>query len=126
MLAARLSLAQAELHDPADRIERLRQGARIVTTVVDDRFAVAIRDANLVRHLVGADHVASTHLCRLLRQRLRHQVDGPLHGEGCLRPSSATIGRVRNFVGDGDLPCRGKILDSVRPGQMHGSVVGNT
>jgi hypothetical protein len=61
-LAARLGLALAERVDPTNRIERFLQGAGVIAAVVDDRFAVAIWHAGPIRHLVGADHVAPSHL----------------------------------------------------------------
>ena len=67
-LAARLALAPPERLDAADRIERLLQGAGVIAAVVDDRLAVAIGDADPIRHLVGADHVAPPHLRRLQAQ----------------------------------------------------------
>src|SRR5439155_14878142 len=63
-LGARFGLAAAEGLDPANRVERLLQRAGIIAAVVDDRLAVAIRDADPVRHLVGADHVAAAHFGR--------------------------------------------------------------
>jgi len=51
----------AERLYPADRIERLLQGARIIAAVIDDRFAVAVWDADPIWHLLGADHVVPSH-----------------------------------------------------------------
>jgi len=55
----------AERLDPSDRIERVLQGARIIAAIKDNRFAVAVRDADPIGHLVGADHVAPAHFGRL-------------------------------------------------------------
>ena len=52
-LLARLLLARAKSLDAADAVERLLQRLRIVAAVVDDRLAVAIGNAETIRHLVG-------------------------------------------------------------------------
>src|SRR5439155_581453 len=124
-LGARFGLAAAEGLDPANRVERLLQRAGIIAAVVDDRLAVAIRDADPVRHLVGADHVAAAHFGRFETEGARHEVYRTFHREGGFRAAGAAIGRVRHLVGDGD-PARGReILDLVRAGQMHRGVVGD-
>ena len=120
-----LALARAKRLDPADRGERLFEGARIVAAVVDDRLAVSIGNADAVRHFLGADHVAAAHFGRLQPQGSRHEVDRALHREGGFRAAGATIGGVRDLVGDDDPARRRQILDLVRPGQMDGGVVGD-
>ncbi len=122
---ARLALMAAERLDAADRVERLGEGARIIAAVVDDRLAVAIGDADPVRHLVGADHVAAADFGRLQAQGPRRQIDDPLHREGGFRAAGAAIGRVRHLVGDGDAARGGQVLDLVGAGQMHRGVVGD-
>src|SRR5262249_19000114 len=58
VLGERLLLTPAEGVEAADGVERFLQGARVVAAVIDDRLAVPIRDADAIRHLLGADHVA--------------------------------------------------------------------
>ncbi len=125
-LAPRRVLAAPERLDPADRGERLFERPRIIAAVVDDRLAVAIGDADPVRHLVRPDHVAPAHFGRLQPQMARDEVDRALHRERRFRPAGAAIGRVRHLVGDDD-PARGRqILDFIRAGQMDRGVVGDT
>jgi len=68
------------------------RSAGIIAAVVDDRLAVAIGDADPVRHLVGRDHVAAAHLGRSETEAARHQVDRALHREGGFRTAGAAIG----------------------------------
>ena len=70
-LGARRALAPAERLDTADRVERLFEGPWVIAAVVDDRLAVAVGNADPVRHLLGPDHVAPAHLRRLQAERAR-------------------------------------------------------
>src|SRR5262249_62322131 len=60
-LVSRRALALAKRGDAADRTERLLQRPLIIAAVVDDGLAVAIGNADVIRHFVGADHVARAH-----------------------------------------------------------------
>src|SRR5262249_23023273 len=125
-LGAGLLLTPAEGFDAADRGERFLQGARVIAAVIDDGLAVPVRDADAIRHLFCADHVAPAHLRRLQPDRASHQVYGSLHRERRLGTSGAAIGGVRNLVGHDD-PSRGRqILDLVGAGQVNRCVVGDT
>ena len=63
--AARLLLSLAKRGDTAYRIERLLKGLGVVAAVIDDWFAVAIGDADAIRHLLGAYQIAEADFGRL-------------------------------------------------------------
>jgi hypothetical protein len=71
------------------------------------------------------DHVAPPDLGRLETERLRDQVQRPLHGEGGLRPAGAAIGRVGHLVGGHDTRRRREVFNPVGTGQMDRGVVGD-
>ncbi len=56
---------------------------------------------------------------------MRDQIQASLHGEGGLRPASATIGRVGHLVGCHDSRRRGEVRNLVGTRQMDGGVVGD-
>ena len=124
-LAAHFCLTPSEGFDPADRVERLLQCAGIIAAVIDDRLAIAVRDAYPIWHLIGADHIAAAHLGGLQAQGARHEIYRTFHREGSFRAAGAAIGRIRHLVGDGNLSRSSQILDLVRAGQVHRGVVGD-
>ena len=124
-LRARLVLPRPERRDAADAVERLLQGLWIVAAVVDDGLAVAIGNAETIRHLLVRDHVAQPHIGRIESEFAGDEVHCPLHRERGLRPSGAAIGSVRHLAGRDDARMDGEIVELVRPGQMHRGVVGD-
>jgi hypothetical protein len=101
-LVSRRALALAKRGDAADRIERLPQCPLIIAAVVDDGLAVAIGNADVIRHFVGADHVARAHFGGFEAELAGNEVDDPLHRKGSLRAACSPIRCVRNLVGCGD------------------------
>ncbi len=79
-------------------LERLFEGAREVAGVVDQRVAVAVRHAEVVRKLVRADVVAAPDLRGVHPQLARQTVDDAVHREHRLGPAGASVRRVRRLV----------------------------
>jgi hypothetical protein len=70
-----------------------------VPAVIDDGHAIAIEEADRIGNLLRRDHVPEPHLHRLQIQRARNEVDQTLDHEHRFGSTSATIGRIRSFVG---------------------------
>ncbi len=117
------ALALAKRRDAADRIERLPQRARIIAAVVDDRLAVAIGNAHVIGHFVGADHVAQSHVGGFEAELAGNEIDDPLHCKGGFRTACSSIRRVRNLVGCGDPGIDRDGVDLVGADQMDRGVV---
>ena len=124
-VGARLGLAAAKSVDAADRVERLLQRPGVIAAVINDRLAIAVRNPDAVGHLLGGDHVTAANFGGFETEGARDQIDTALHREGRFRAAGAAIGRVRHLVGHDNAAPGGQILDLVRPGQMHGGVVGD-
>src|SRR5204862_4644 len=86
----------------ANALARRRSLAPWIAAVISDRLAVAIGDAGPIRHLVGTDHVAQTHLGGLELELSGNDIDDALHRERRLRTAGAAIGRVGHLIGSSD------------------------
>ena len=101
-----------------DHGNRSLQHLGIITRVVLLRQAASIEHASAVRHLLGADQVATSDLGRLHTKCGGHRVYGPLHSKGRLGPAGTTVGRCERGVGQDPCCLDIDIVDVIRPKQV--------
>ena len=92
-----LLLAPPGVSEP---LEHLLERGRVVGGIVHDARAVAVREARLVRHLLGPDQVPPAQLGRIHPEPAGRAIEQPVHDERRLGPPGATIGGREGLVRD--------------------------